>query len=136
MAEPVCINPNSIHHFAFDPLGSASHMAQVNVEGVLIFSQTYFLTGREVIIPANGGQILAFLCHVPSSDHWIHPNECSLLKYVHDPWYACTCLLLTNTHPEMSLLAPAYCDIYALVQNTSVDVITVADADFYAFIDN
>ena len=122
MAEPVFIDPLSIRHFAFDPLERAAHMAQVNVEGVLLFPATYFHTGREFILRANGGQMVAFLCHVPAIDHWDQSNDCSLLKYVHDPPDACTCLLLTNTQTQMDLVVPANCDVYALVVNTSVTI--------------
>ena len=136
MAEVIYVEPHTIHHFAFDPMQPATYMAKTNAEGVVLFSQTYFCTNREFIIPANGGYIVAVLCHVPSLDHWVHPNECALLKYINDPWYTCTSLLLTNTHPVMDLAVPAYCDLYSLIQNTSVIVGNVTEADFFAYFEN
>jgi hypothetical protein len=136
MAEPVYVNPSCIHHFAFDPRASASQMAQVNVEGVQLFPHTYHHTGREFVIPADGGHIVVFLCHVPANDHWVHPRECSLLKYPYDPWYVCTAVMLTNTHPDLDLYVPTNCDLYALTRYTTVELMTVSEADFFAYFFN
>ena len=65
MAEPILVNPQFVHHFALDPRVSPSYMAQVIEEGVLLYPETYFKTGRELIIPANGGQIVAFYAMCP-----------------------------------------------------------------------
>lgn len=135
-SETIYVNSEIIHHFALDPLVPSLYMAQVNAEGVLLYPDTYFLTGPECTIPANGGQMAAFLCHTPSINHWVHPKECALLKYVYDPWHICTCLLLTNTHPNLTLFVPEHCDIFAIAQNTVVEIKAVAEADFFACIDN
>jgi hypothetical protein len=133
MVETIYVDPSCIRHFALDPRASAAEMAQVNVEGVQVFPHTYFHTGQEFVIPANGGHIVAFLCHVPANEHWIHPQECSLLKHPFDPWYVCTAIRLTNTHPNICMFIPAHCDLYAIVKNTAVEMLMVSEADFFAY---
>lgn len=135
MAEPLYIDSNVVHHFTLDPWVPPSNMAHVTPDGVILYPDTYYHTGREFLIPA-GGQVVAFLCHVPAHDHYVNAEECCLLKYIHDPWYVCTCLMLTNTHPNISLVVPAQCDFYSLVLNTSVEIMTVAMSDFFALYAN
>jgi hypothetical protein len=131
----VYINPHNAHHFGLSPQVTPSQIAVVHQDGVLLYSDTYQLTGRETFIPPNGGKMVAFLCHVPAHEHWVHSEECSLLKYIYDPWYVCTALLLTNTSPY-ALIVPQHCDIYTICQLTSVSIITVREAEFFAYFDN
>jgi len=120
-----------LKHFSIDPRLPAHAMARFDGDGVHLQSHTYFLTGNGFIIPANGGGVVALLCHVPAYQHSVNEGRCALLKHGQDPWYISTALYLTNTSPTVSLCVPAQCDIYALIKNTSVTISMIDDECFY-----
>lgn len=136
MAELFFIEPYMLQHFAIDPRVSPLYMAQVNPAGVHVFPDTYFLTGPEFIIPAQGGKIVAFLCHVPAEEHSVEPGGCALLKHLYDPFHISTGIIMTNNDPYIALVVPENCDMYSLMQNTSIGLAIADDQDFYHHYNN
>jgi hypothetical protein len=122
-----------LQHFAIDPRISPNYMAQVDASGIHVHPNTYFLTGEEFVIPAQGGMVVAFLCHVPAHEHDVEPGGCALLKHMYDAWHISTCVMLTNNDPYIALLVPKFCDIYALLGNCTIELAVADDADFYHF---